>query len=280
MKKKHLLKVDYFDTIDTEIKAYMLGFLYADGCNDILNNRIVISLCDIDREILEKFSNELYGMVQLENRKPNKTTSKKGIEYWSKPQLKFCIYSKHICKMLESHGLMSNKSKRIQFPILSPENIVHFIRGYFDGDGSISEHLYEKRIMPKYRIGFVTQSKKFCKQLQQIFYEKTSVKFTIKKMENWYKLNMEGNNQVKIVGGWLYDNSNIHLSRKFEKYQRLLKGLEEKAQRKTSKYMNVSYAKNMNKWLAVYNKNKKRISLGYFNTEDDAFAAIQMAKQK
>ena len=55
-RKKYYLKEDIFDNIDTEEKAYWLGFLYADG--NVANNasRIRLSLAENDLEILEKFS--------------------------------------------------------------------------------------------------------------------------------------------------------------------------------------------------------------------------------
>ena len=45
-----------FDTIDTEEKAYWLGFMYADGCIYSKENRIELSLQDLDVNHLYKFA--------------------------------------------------------------------------------------------------------------------------------------------------------------------------------------------------------------------------------
>lgn len=46
----------YFDNIDTEDKAYFLGLIYADGCNDIPNNRLIITLIHTDGYLLERLN--------------------------------------------------------------------------------------------------------------------------------------------------------------------------------------------------------------------------------
>ena len=38
---------------------------------------------------------------------------------------------------LNKHGCIQNKSLVLQFPTISNSLIPHFIRGYFDGDGSV-----------------------------------------------------------------------------------------------------------------------------------------------
>ena len=44
-----------FDNVDTEEKAYWLGFLYADGSVSASNNQVELSLAGKDREHLQKF---------------------------------------------------------------------------------------------------------------------------------------------------------------------------------------------------------------------------------
>ena len=47
---------NFFNKIDTEEKAYFLGFLYADGYNNTDRNSVALSLKEDDKEILEKYS--------------------------------------------------------------------------------------------------------------------------------------------------------------------------------------------------------------------------------
>lgn len=63
MKNKY--KTDYFNVIDTEKKAYFLGFIYADGCiykrqkGNSLEISLNISIQSKDKEILEELEKEL-----------------------------------------------------------------------------------------------------------------------------------------------------------------------------------------------------------------------------
>ena len=56
LQRKYPIVEDFFDKIDTEEKAYILGLLYADGCNQTERNSVIISLKEDDKEILEKIT--------------------------------------------------------------------------------------------------------------------------------------------------------------------------------------------------------------------------------
>ena len=57
LKNRYILDENYFDCIDTESKAYILGFIYADGfVGDEKFNNIVIAVNDL--EILEFIAKE------------------------------------------------------------------------------------------------------------------------------------------------------------------------------------------------------------------------------
>ena len=49
----------FFEEIDTEEKAYFLGFLFADGCNSPDKNRLEVSLAKQDMDVLERLSKVL-----------------------------------------------------------------------------------------------------------------------------------------------------------------------------------------------------------------------------
>lgn len=53
-RRNYNLNEHYFDKIDTPNKAYILGFLYADGCNVMNKCTVSMSLEETDKEILEK----------------------------------------------------------------------------------------------------------------------------------------------------------------------------------------------------------------------------------
>ena len=114
-----------FDVLNEEC-AYWLGFIYADGYVDEKNSKLIIALAIKDKEHLVKFTKFLKTSKTVKNIK-NDTT---------------CVISisnKKIVSKLVEYGLYSNKSSTIEFPKkwLTPDLQQHFIRGYFDGDGSV-----------------------------------------------------------------------------------------------------------------------------------------------
>lgn len=119
-----------FEKIDTEEKAYWLGFLYADGCVGEKRNRIELALQEQDYDHIIKYKNFL------------KSEHKIGIK------IKNGIYKSYrlgfnnvkIKQDLIALGCLPQKTKQLQFPTNEqvPYNLVkHFIRGYLDADGCI-----------------------------------------------------------------------------------------------------------------------------------------------
>ena len=60
LKRKYPIVEDFFDVIDTEEKAYILGLLYADGYNNTDRNSVSLGLKETDREVLDKITEEIY----------------------------------------------------------------------------------------------------------------------------------------------------------------------------------------------------------------------------
>lgn len=128
---------DFFEKIDTEAKAYWLGFLYADGC--ITDTGVVnLLLAGYEKAHLAKFKQALNAEHRLEERS-DKMTSKKGITRMQ-ACVKIRLHSKLMCSHLKRLGIGPRKTFGLQFPTSDqvPGNLIHhFIRGYFDGDGTI-----------------------------------------------------------------------------------------------------------------------------------------------
>ena len=124
---------EYFDNIDTQNKAYFLGFLFADGNNGMQKTTISLSLQEKDRDILEKLridagSNKPLRFISSERKRNNG----EGYNYKDKYALTVC--NKHWCERLSELGCVPNKSLVLKFPdYLSDDMLPHFIRGYFDG---------------------------------------------------------------------------------------------------------------------------------------------------
>jgi hypothetical protein len=128
--RKYKVNEEYFDVLN-ENSAYWLGFLYADGYVRLRNGRsgtLKLKLKDTDRNHIEKFLND------IDSDHPIKC----GIDGKSK----FCLTSVNSNKMVKrlfELGCVNNKTFKIRLPDLTQNLMSHFIRGYFDGDGSISK---------------------------------------------------------------------------------------------------------------------------------------------
>lgn len=124
--KIYNINEEYFNQINNKNKAYVLGFIYADG--HLNKKSLNITLQEKDLEILEFIKRE------LESTHPIYTKIIKDRRYSS-----FNISNVKISKSLISNfNIPSNKSKNnLSIPDIPEEYISHFLRGVFDGDGSV-----------------------------------------------------------------------------------------------------------------------------------------------
>lgn len=126
-KKRLTLNEDYFSIIDTDEKAYFLGFIFSDGC--ITDKRLIISIAEEDSYLLDNFKQYLNYKGNLYKKDIKKINCKN--------QRSLEITSKKMIDYLKKYGLTPNKSLTIGFPSIKYEFIWSFIRGLFDGDGSV-----------------------------------------------------------------------------------------------------------------------------------------------
>lgn len=132
--KKYSCEDRYFETIDREEKAYWLGFLAADGCvMDGRQKRVILKLSDTDKDHLCKFRDAIRSNTILY------TEVRLGKYHQELVNNKVVISSIPMVIDLERHGITPRKTFTLKYPVqsLSPELNKHFIRGYFDGDGSV-----------------------------------------------------------------------------------------------------------------------------------------------
>lgn len=213
-KRKFPLIENYFDTIDTEIKAYFLGLLWADGCNYKKNNSISIALQEEDSYILEKIKNDIFII-----NKPLRL--KKAQTFKSKNQFVLSIYGKYISDLLENYGMIPKKSLSLKFPrkgVLNEELIHHFIRGYFDGDGCISSTKKEKQITCTFvgTFEFLTSVKNI---LINVGFSDVKLISVNDKDKNTFVLSFTGRKNALRLYQYMYKNANFYLIRKYEKFK-------------------------------------------------------------
>lgn len=132
MERKYEVNDSYFDNLDSEDKAYFLGLLLSDGYNDIKNGIVSIDLQEEDLPTLRLLNSAL-------NITPRPIRCYEN-KYAVKPRHRVVVSSRKISERLEQLEMVKQKSYNLKFPQQVPENMLrHFIRGYFDGDGSIGQ---------------------------------------------------------------------------------------------------------------------------------------------
>lgn len=221
-RNRYSLNEDYFETIDTEHKAYWLGLIAADGCITSANY-FAITLKDED--ILKELKKDLHFSGDIYS-----PQSKYGIYY------RINFSSKKICNDLRKLGISENKSLTYNnFPNIRHGLIRHFIRGYFDGDGSIGGYTtttYNPKNISKvknYSMNIIA-TEQFCKNLYEEIYSEIGYKGKINKSYNskfMFYYTIYKNSALKDFYWYIYHNCSIYLKRKYNIWNEFLGSLEE-----------------------------------------------------
>ena len=203
----------YFEEIDNPEKAYWLGFFYADGYNS--GREFEFCLQDKDKESVEMFK----AAIKSQHTISQKRTLLNGKEFvgW-----KISIKSKKACTDLSKWGCIPGKTYNVTFPNNIPERLMpHFLRGYFDGDGSLS--IYRRRKLGK--ASFTTASIEFAEGLSSWLSSKgfpNSIR-KVRGKQNWDIVLSQAKKTLNDFYCYLYNDSTAttRLRRKYEKYQTL-----------------------------------------------------------
>lgn len=203
------LKEDYFETIDTEAKAYLLGFLTADGSvgyrkrkTEQATLKLEVAIRDI--EIIHLFKSELNCDSKIRYCKRNNSET-----------VMVSISSLKIAKDLEKYFIVPNKTyslNNIYEDFNSKDLMVHYLRGLMDGDGAIS---YNKETGKSY-IYFCGYSKEFVDsfRLKVNSFTGTNSKNNTFNAKTAYRCSWT-TKYAKEVCELLYSNCNCYLTRKY-----------------------------------------------------------------
>lgn len=224
--------------------AYILGFIASDG--NILSYsdterreryRLSIGLQKVDQEILNKIKNELEFEGKLKFRKINT----KGKEH---DVAELMIFSKEIIKDLNNIGLYSVKSFTVQFPNIPNEFVLDFIRGYFDGDGSIGiqriKNKNSKNDIPQIRVRISSGSEALLEVMQK---ELTIYGLKPKKVIHYksgiYEIAYSTKESIKLYDLFYKNSECLKLERKYNKFKEAI-DLRNSVTSKIDKYIKVN----------------------------------------
>jgi len=205
----------YFRIIDSEEKAYWLGFLFADGCvrKTKTGSQVVLKLSLKDENHLIQFKNALSSEHKISYYK-NKTKTKKGVDSFSDNCL-IRINSNKLVTDLINQGCLPNKTFIIDKPNIDEKYYKHFLRGFYDGDVNF---FYSEET--KFSVmTIVCASENFRKFIIDTISKIPNIG-NIHEDETKYTIKIT--NIVGIIQflSYIYDYSKIELTRKKEYYER------------------------------------------------------------
>lgn len=228
-RNRYSLNENYFETINTPEKAYILGLLYADGyVGDERYNNIVLSLSEADRPLLEQIAMCIgyTGEIRKNNRKNGYKDTYQHVLNFS---------NKKMTSDLRKLGLYPGKSASMTtMPILDKSLVSHFIRGYFDGDGSVyssestSTHIVGGELKTytyqKIRVDIIgTES--FMKELISHIPVTYAFKMKKAKSENMVYMGLGSRKSSKEFYDYIYKDATIYMQRKYEKFIYIMEAL-------------------------------------------------------
>lgn len=205
LQRKYDIDETFFDVIDTEEKAYFLGILYADGTHITERNAVTLSLNEDDKNLLQRLNNLLQPLKPLQY-----VNIKNG-----KNQYRLTIQNKEISKRMLELGLVKAKTHKIIFPEWIDKALIrHFIRGYFDGDGCVSNRVFS-----------MVGTESFLNSIQIVLIDElglSKTKFDKRhknRKDNITSIRYCGKNNLKKIMNWFYSDATIYLERKYEKFK-------------------------------------------------------------
>ncbi len=196
---------DFFSKWSQEM-AYVLGLIATDGC---ISKSGTVSLCINDRELLEKVK---LAMGSEHTIKPHKH---------QRALYGFRFARERLTTDLNNLGILPKKSHTIGFPNVPDVFMADFIRGVFDGDGSV---YFEKRSRDyPVRAAFVSSSQEFIEKLeialQRLGLPKRAIHEQKTKNGIHYKFRYSHENSKKLFEIIYYNIQNgLFMERKYKKF--------------------------------------------------------------
>ena len=218
---KRVYKVDenFFKCINTEEKAYILGFICADGHIEKDRLNITVSIKDID--ILEKIRYAMHSnhpIKEVQRTNPYKKTNRETLIL-----SELMIGSVELVKPLFNMGLTTNKTYTLNGDILKyiPKYLIRdFLRGYFDGDGNV---FFGRRYSSGYKYNVnICGNEDFLLKSFQVYFPSNNKLYKDLYSRQCYVWKISQKDKVRDFMYYLYYNSSIFLQRKYNEFRKIM----------------------------------------------------------
>lgn len=209
--RKYYCNFNYFDTIDSEEKAYWLGFILADGCID-KQNKFEISLKEDDKYILEAFNKCLESTYPILE---SKSSGGFGI-----PESIFSvliIQNEYFVASLKEYGIIHNKSLYATFNYnnkIPAKYMNAYLRGIFDGDGWFVDSRHTKGKSKE--IGFCG-TEDVCLGIQKVLKDTFGMNYRVTQDKSIYRIRICSTANILKLYNFMYKDATYFLKRKYDK---------------------------------------------------------------
>lgn len=219
--RKYKLNENYFEKIDSSEKAYWLGFIAADGCvyqTGSGSNVLSFNLSVKDKNHLEKFLKAIESTANIK--------IVKGAGFGIGTDIaSLQINSNKMVKDLNNLGIVQKKSLILNKPNIDEKFYNDWIRGYFDGDGSITIKLPNGNS----QINFLG-TKEVLTFIQETLRPEKINKLQLNDLnKNSFSLTYGGKQLILQLLDKFYKNPIIYLDRKYEKVLKVYSRFEEQS---------------------------------------------------
>lgn len=215
------LNEKFFDRWSKEM-AYVLGYIFADGSvfkNPRGSEYLEMSSTDKELIILIKSLMRAGHKIGIYPQKNSK---------W-KTKYKLQIGNQHMMDRLHDLGIIPRKSLVIKFPDVPKRFLGDFVRGYFDGDGSVNLGRYWRKDRQKWKLQFDTRftsgSEDFLKDLFAILGAHLKGGYLYKKsLDSGFELVFARQDSLNLFKFMYGDRlEDLYLERKYKVFQEAIK---------------------------------------------------------
>ena len=195
--------ISFFEELTPEL-AYLLGLFASDGNVHPKHNLISIALNDI--EVIEWIKNKCKCSNKIYTRGKSHKIAMSGVR---------------LVEIFREYGITPNKSKTIQFPRLPKELISYFIKGVFEGDGSVSakktkvrrNSTYRGEALGEYtingRASIASASEEFSNSIAVELSEVLGRTINVNYRNNIYVIEISAKSDLIKLGEWMYGDKEM-----------------------------------------------------------------------
>lgn len=223
---KRLIRHNFFSKIETELQAYLLGFIYSDGCINIQRHTLSIHINDIDSELFELFKIISPDAYTKQEEGYESKALVRGYTVRNKSSIRLAISSKILIEDLIKLGVCERKTyENLHIPEMNPNLIGSFIRGYFDGDGCFTWHASAPNLNNRERNWRIKMAWQIDSKTQtlltefQKWFETQGVTLNVNyiKRDNMYRLCTASKKAFSKIYDLIFKKAQYSLSRKINK---------------------------------------------------------------